>query len=235
LLCAASNGHLEIVQWLLQNGAALAEKNENGDTALLCAALNGHLEIVQWLLQNGVALAEKDEDGDTALLCAALNGHLEMVQWLLQNGATLSEKNENGDTALLCAACYGHLEIVQWILKHGATTEEGVNLSDKNKAGKTVFDVAKKGETKSFLMGFKDGYNFRISGVHGRLFKPANTSSRTQAIFIENAAHQDEKNDTPLAVVVGQKRKRISNEPIHLMSDTGDNLQSTRIPRSRIV
>ena len=40
LLRAAINGRLEMVQWLLKNGASVAEKNKAGDTALLLAATN---------------------------------------------------------------------------------------------------------------------------------------------------------------------------------------------------
>ncbi len=82
LLEAAGDGKLETVQWLLQNGASLQEKDDNGSTALLVAAANGQLQTVQWLLQNGASLQEKDKEGDTALHCAALNGKLETVQWL---------------------------------------------------------------------------------------------------------------------------------------------------------
>jgi ankyrin repeat protein len=224
LLLAANNGKLSTVQWLLQNGETLNQTNKIGATVLLKAASHGHLEIVQWLLQHGVTLTEKDRHGNTALLLAASNGHLETVQWLSQHGACLDEKNKNGNTALFLAALKGHLATVQWLLSEGRG-----NIHDENKAGKTVFDLAKKDEINNFLKGF------RMSEVHGRLFQPANISGGEQAIFRENEAHhKDEQKDDPL-LVVGQKRKKTSSEPIHPMLDSGDNSKSTRISMSRMI
>jgi ankyrin repeat protein len=50
LLWAAYVGHLGIVQWLLENGASVEEKDNKGATPLLYAAKEGHFETVQWLL-----------------------------------------------------------------------------------------------------------------------------------------------------------------------------------------
>jgi ankyrin repeat protein len=133
---SAYNGRLASVQWLLQNGATLTEKNKKGSTALLLAAYNGYLATVQWLLQNGATLAEKDRHGDTALLLAANNGQLSTVQWLLKNGASLNQTNKIGATVLLKAASHGHLEIVQWLLQHGAT------LTEKDRHGNTALLLA---------------------------------------------------------------------------------------------
>ena len=58
------NGHLEIVKYLVENGANINEKNKDGDTPLICASINGHLEIVKYLCQNGDNVNEKDKDGD---------------------------------------------------------------------------------------------------------------------------------------------------------------------------
>jgi hypothetical protein len=187
------------------------QTNKIGATVLLKAASQGHLEIVQWLLQHGATLTEKDRYGNIALFLAASNGHLETVQWLLQHGACLDEKNKNGNTALFLAALKGHLANVQWLLSEGRE-----KIHDRNKAGKTVFDFAKKDEIKNFLK------SFQMSEVHGRLFPPAHISSGEQAIFRQNAAHhKDEQTDDGSLLVVGQKRKRPSSEPIHPMPDNG--------------
>ncbi len=66
LLKAASTGKLDILQWLLQNGSSLLEKDKDGNGALHRASLNGHLEIVKWLLTEGGAnLSDKNQNDDT--------------------------------------------------------------------------------------------------------------------------------------------------------------------------
>jgi len=135
LVCAASNGHLEIVRFLLHEHlvlicAAVNEKNNEGHTALVEAAFNGHLEVVRFLLQSGAAVNEKDNEGDTALVCAASDGHLEVVRFLLQSGAAVNEKDIEGNTALFCAASDGHLEVVRFLLQSGAAVNEKDNDGD---------------------------------------------------------------------------------------------------------
>jgi ankyrin repeat protein len=130
LLLAAFNGQLELVQFLLANGASLEEKINRGDTALLLAAVSGQLDTVKWLLANGASLQEKNNRGDTALLFAAASGKLDTVKWLVANGANLQEKNNNGTTALLVAAANGHLDTVKWLLANGASLQEKENRGD---------------------------------------------------------------------------------------------------------
>ena len=67
-LCIASyKGHLEIVQLLLLNGAAIDKTNNYGYTPLSVASSWGHLEVVKVLLKYNANLHIKDNDGKTAL------------------------------------------------------------------------------------------------------------------------------------------------------------------------
>jgi hypothetical protein len=54
LLHAAEYGHLDVVQFLVENGANIHSRN---DSALLCAARNGHLNTVQYLVENGADIS----------------------------------------------------------------------------------------------------------------------------------------------------------------------------------
>ena len=80
LHAAAHTGHLEVVTFLLDNGAFISTVNDVNLTALQIAAENGHLRVVKALYEAG---AEADQ---TALHHAAANNRLEVVKYLLKIG-----------------------------------------------------------------------------------------------------------------------------------------------------
>ena len=49
---AAENGHIKIVRFLLEKGAAVDAVSHKGNAALQWAADRGHLDIIQLLLGN---------------------------------------------------------------------------------------------------------------------------------------------------------------------------------------
>ena len=80
LHAAAHAGHLEVVTFLLDNGAFISTVNDVHLTALQIAAENGHLAVVKALRAAG-AVADQ-----TALYHAAANNRLEVVKYLLAIG-----------------------------------------------------------------------------------------------------------------------------------------------------
>jgi len=127
LMIAAGNGHLEIVNALLTNGASVDIARWNGVTALMIAAGKGDLEIVEALLGKGASVNAACDDGETALYIAAQKGDLEIVEALLGKGASVDVARWDGKTALYIAAQKGHLEIVEALLGKGAS----VNATDR--------------------------------------------------------------------------------------------------------
>ena len=123
LYWAATQGHTEIVQLLLETGAnTQAARN----TALGISAGNGDREIVKLLLDNGANTEAARNTGETALYTSACNGHFEVVKLLLEKGAN-TEANRYIGTALYASAFNGHLEVVKLLLEKGANTEATLN------------------------------------------------------------------------------------------------------------
>ena len=56
---AAGNGHLKIVEKLIENEADVNSKRNDQYTALMTASENGHLEIVEKLVQNGADINQQ--------------------------------------------------------------------------------------------------------------------------------------------------------------------------------
>lgn len=121
---AIYGGHLDIVQWLLENDekskwrANPSKKNSEGLTALLIAAEQGHFAVVRWLLENGFSNSwERDPRGYTALLIAAERGHLTIQKWFLTN--LRLKKEEEGTEALFYYAQLGDVKRVEWLIEQG--------------------------------------------------------------------------------------------------------------------
>ena len=82
LLKMAKEGQDALVRTLLEAGAEVNARDENGRTALMLAALGGHLETVKSLLDAGANADAKDHDGETAHNLASEQGQNEIVQLL---------------------------------------------------------------------------------------------------------------------------------------------------------
>eukprot|EP00890_Picochlorum_soloecismus_P001802 jgi/Picsp_1/2622/NSC_00852-R1_ankyrin repeat domain-containing protein 39-like len=83
LIYAARAGHLDIVKYLLLQGADPNRKTSGlGSTALHRAAAQGHLGVVQELLKYKACPNIQDCDGETAMDKAAKGGYDEVVKIL---------------------------------------------------------------------------------------------------------------------------------------------------------
>lgn len=85
LHAAASNGHKEIVEILLANGANINIVNKFSCTPIYFAAALGYTEIVKLLLGKGANINIKEvQKGETPIDAAKRNGHIEIVNLLNQ-------------------------------------------------------------------------------------------------------------------------------------------------------
>ncbi|XP_059822477.1 protein TANC1 isoform X2 [Hypanus sabinus] len=118
ILCVQSHlGHQEMVNLLVEFGAAVDHASESGVTALCHAAAAGHLNIVTLLCKKGAKVDCTDKNGQCALVHAALRGHHEVIEYLLKADWTSSiqsfKKSQALQQALIAAASMGHTEVVK--------------------------------------------------------------------------------------------------------------------------
>jgi hypothetical protein len=120
LIAAALQGHVEVLELLLERGAAINKKNRDDLTALMMAASEGRADAVKFLAERSGEVNVKTKDGFTPLMIAALNGQYEIVEILLRAGAKPNAKNKDGESAL-GAALYGeHPEVAELLRAYGA-------------------------------------------------------------------------------------------------------------------
>ncbi|EJD75737.1 tankyrase-2 [Loa loa] len=97
---AAGYNNLEVVQFLLENGAEVNLKDKGGLIPLHNASSFGHLEIAALLIEYGAEVNHPDKWGYTPLHEAAQKGRTQICSLLLNNGADVTLKNNEGVTAL---------------------------------------------------------------------------------------------------------------------------------------
>ncbi|KAJ7435622.1 ankyrin repeat domain-containing protein [Mycena latifolia] len=120
-LCAASsNGHINLVQLLIDAGAKINSEGDHYGHPLAAASKNGHELVVQLLIQNGADINAQSEAFGNALQAASQNGH-ELIVWLLiEKGADVNAQGGHYGTALQAASMCGHESVVRLLIEKGS-------------------------------------------------------------------------------------------------------------------
>ncbi|GAA5857263.1 hypothetical protein JCM8547_009404 [Rhodosporidiobolus lusitaniae] len=134
---AAQAGHVDVVQWLVEEAGAMPElEDAEGETPLHRAAHRGHLDVCRFLISRDVEVGAQDADGWTALHNASSRGWLDIARLLVSAGASVDQPNKHNYTPLMNAASKGQLPLVHYLLKQGATPLR------RNAFGETAYDLA---------------------------------------------------------------------------------------------
>ena len=172
---ACAEGHLNVVQKLLQNGALILLPEESV-TNLHLAAYNGHCDVIVVLIKE-----HKDQHssntqstldfinmriegtGNSALVEASRAGAPNAVSLLLENGATLCSNND-GIGPLHVAAWEGRpkvAEILISFMEQYPSLESDINA--RNKWGKTaLIDAAERNRIRIFELLLHHGADCKI-------------------------------------------------------------------------
>ena len=120
LLIAASNGHAEMVEWLLDQGADREEQDNFRRDALHHACRHGHTAVVSVLLGRGFDV-NRIAGGWAPLMPAAMEGHVAVVELLLSRKAIeIDRQDDIGWTALYFAFRHNHPKVIGRLLQAGA-------------------------------------------------------------------------------------------------------------------
>lgn len=139
LLVASTNGHLDVVQWLVE------ESCPRSPYLCMQAAKEGHFHVVRWLRGRGFPLEHFSiaKRGVPVAWAAANRGNLPFLQWAVEEGAILNEDTCCG------AAAGGHLDALQWLVSKGCPWDE-----------QTLHAAASWGHLAVFLWAIAQGAPF---------------------------------------------------------------------------
>lgn len=116
----ASDGNIEMMTYLLENGADIEkrEAEEDGRTPLYEATQEGRIEAVKVLHGRGANLeAPGGVFKRSPIHVAASSGDNEMFRTLVELGANVRSKDANGFSLLVAAIAGGNERIIQWVVQ----------------------------------------------------------------------------------------------------------------------
>jgi ankyrin repeat protein len=141
--------YFKTAKLLLDKGAEVSARDEEGATPLIEAAGFGHVAIARILIERGADLEARTKNGSTALLAAACDCALatmpdtyDVIKLLLEKGADVNATDEQGDTPLMIASSGGVVktDIVRILLENDA------NQRLKNAKRETALSIAMKSD-----------------------------------------------------------------------------------------
>ncbi|WP_107850604.1 ankyrin repeat domain-containing protein [Oceanimonas marisflavi] len=123
LRAAAINGDAPRISTLLDAGAKLESRDDNGRTALMLATRHHRVEAARVLIEAGADVNAKDDIHDSPYLYAGASGYNDILELTLAHGADLASTNRYGGTALIPAAERGHVETVNMLIAAGVNVD----------------------------------------------------------------------------------------------------------------
>ena len=163
LMVACIEGHYEIAQALLSNGANVNAKSSDNLTPLMLALSNKHsnkMKIAEILLSAGAEVNVHDNvDGWTSLMLASVEGDTTIIQMLIANGANVDAKTKDGRTALMVAK---NAAVVDVLISIGA------NANVQNNYGDTPLIMASQtGDAATIELLASKGADLNVQNKYG--------------------------------------------------------------------
>ena len=118
--CKSSNP--EIIDYLIEKGNTIKERDSMGNDALLWSMSNTNLEIIKHLIDLGADIHTKNRKNENILIVALKNkANLELINYLISLGIDVNEKSDNGYPSSFYAACSNpYPEVLDLLVKKGA-------------------------------------------------------------------------------------------------------------------
>ena len=178
LMIAIEEDEPNIAIALINAGANVNLKNDDGWTAFMKASYNENLYIVKKLIKAGADINIRNNKKETALIIAIEMNHTDIAQELIHAGANVNLKNDDGWTAFMEASYNGNIYIVKKLIDAGAD----INIINNEK--ETALTIAiEEGHTDIAIALIKAGANVNLKNINGQTALDIAKDKKNQAII----------------------------------------------------
>lgn len=140
---AVKNNEITFVRFLIDAGADVDAKDNNGNTPLNMFPvfdidgdnIGNYFDTLVLLISRGADINNKNRFGKTILHTASEQNKIDFVESLLQEGANINVADNDGDTPLHYAVNGRHEMMVEFLLQHHPDII-------KNNSGETPLNIA---------------------------------------------------------------------------------------------
>jgi ankyrin repeat protein len=174
---ASRQGHADVALVLLEHGADLTAKTNDGSTPL---HLTKSVNVTRLLLEHGADATAQTKDGSRPLHAAVQKGYEDCARLLLEHGADVTAQTKNGSTPLHQAR---YVEIARLLLEHGA------DATAQTKYGSTPLHAAvQKGYEDCARLLLEHGADATAQTKHGWTPLHAACDVKVARLLLEHGA-----------------------------------------------
>ncbi|KAL4967300.1 ankyrin repeat-containing domain protein [Aspergillus stella-maris] len=151
----------DILELLIDRGAKVNAKEEDGETALFYAVRSGQISLVQCLLDHG---AEINLWARTwCPLFYSVHAGVGICKLLIERGASIETPSERGTTALLLAAMHEYADIVSLLLQHNVA----LDIANEKSGFTPLLEAARNGNSEITRMLMEAGADANHQSIFG--------------------------------------------------------------------
>jgi len=203
---------VEEVRKLLENGADVNAKDNDGYTPLHYAAIKNKVDFARLLVEKGADVNAKSNDGITPLHVAAWGGHVDVARFLVENGADVNAKNDDW-TPLHYAAIKNKVDFARLLV------EKGADVNAKSNDGYTPLHVAAVGGHVDFA---------RLLVENGADVNAEDNDGKTPIDIARKKGHND------IVKLLERAREEAALHPLKLLGFEQDGIEAGKWGRLRI-
>lgn len=225
LLISIMSGHENIVTLLVEKGANLKIKDNEGNTPLKLAISLEAENIVTLLIDKGCSLAEIDSYDPPILMGLIHDGKHGMAKVLIESGANPNLGTEEGFTPLYAAVLKKNIDLASLLISKGA--DVNAVTSDNT----TIFDAALDLEDVNFLnklVKLGCNINYPNSNQNTPLLKALLNGFWDIAMFLlkvgADANIKGEEGRSALAIAIENNKQNIVERILPNLNDPSEEM-----------
>ncbi|XP_071104885.1 serine/threonine-protein phosphatase 6 regulatory ankyrin repeat subunit B-like [Haliotis cracherodii] len=162
LIIAAEAGHLDVFNFLLQEGANVSMRDWEGKNCLHHACQSGNKDIVEVVVEKFPDMTDDPDGlGNTSAMLCVMSGHVEILKVLVSHGADLKGR---GYRYLHMACARGHISIVRYLLSY-----EDIDINERTLCEQTpVMLAAEARHSDVYHLLVSEGADLSLTDDRGR-------------------------------------------------------------------